>query len=154
MYLVGDPGSTAFFLLETGICGVDSRNRIRERLSRTEDAGNHAVSPESLGASRLPSFVRTWLNNCHSEDRCFFLRYYLNPIEKNHISHGATVAVKAMFLDLHDLAEGELGRFFLSLSSKVLAGLWAVDAVKTNLDRRPVAEHRQSVTIGDAYDLA
>ena len=46
--LVQDPSSTAYFLLETRLCAVDSRNRIRERLSRTEDAGNRAVSPESL----------------------------------------------------------------------------------------------------------
>src|SRR5262245_20488608 len=49
-----------------------SRNRIRECLSRIRHPRNHEVSPEGLGASRLLSFVRAFLNTCHPEDRCFF----------------------------------------------------------------------------------
>ncbi len=48
-----------FCLLETRLRGLDSRTRIQERLSRIKSPRNHAVSPESLGASRLPSFGRT-----------------------------------------------------------------------------------------------
>ena len=72
-------GSTAFFLLETRLRGPDSRNRIREYLSRSKSPRNQAVSPEPLGASRLPSFARAALNTCHPEDRCFFRGYYRNP---------------------------------------------------------------------------
>src|SRR5262245_66364005 len=78
--LVWDPSSTSFFLLETRLRGAESRNRIRERLSRTGNPGNHAASPESLGASRLPSFAKAFLNRCHPEDRCFFRVYYRNPV--------------------------------------------------------------------------
>jgi hypothetical protein len=78
--LARSPNSTAFFLLETHLCRADSRNRIRERLSRTKNPGNHAVSSEGLEASRLPSFAITGLNNCHPEDRWFFLRCYRKPI--------------------------------------------------------------------------
>src|SRR5262249_55367470 len=59
--LVWDPSSTAFCLLETRLRRADSRKRIRERLSRTKDSGDQAVSPEVLGASRLPSFARAFL---------------------------------------------------------------------------------------------
>src|SRR5262249_45172238 len=53
--------------------------RIRERLSRTERPGDREASPESLGASRLPAFAITSLNNRHPEDRCFSLRCYRMP---------------------------------------------------------------------------
>jgi hypothetical protein len=52
--LVCGSSSTAFSLLETRLRRADSRNRIRERLSRTKDPGDDEVSPEGLGASRLP----------------------------------------------------------------------------------------------------
>src|SRR5262249_52221434 len=67
--LARSPGSAAFPLLETRLRRADSRNRIRERLSRTKNPGNHAVSSEGLLAYRLPSFARASLNNCHPKDR-------------------------------------------------------------------------------------
>src|SRR5262249_55126505 len=41
--LVRGPGSTVFFLLETRLRGLDSRNRLREYLSRTKGPRNPAV---------------------------------------------------------------------------------------------------------------
>ena len=73
--LARGPSSTAVFLLETRLRGPDSRNCIRERLSITRNPRKRLVSPESLKASRLPSFART----ARTEDRCFFLRCYRNP---------------------------------------------------------------------------
>jgi hypothetical protein len=57
-----------FCLLETRLRGLDSRTHIREQLSRIKSPRNHTVSPEGLGASRLPSFTRRLAR----EDRCFF----------------------------------------------------------------------------------
>src|SRR5262249_8253805 len=51
--LVQGPSSTAVFLLETRLRGLESRNRFLEELSRTQNLGGHVVSPEGLGASRL-----------------------------------------------------------------------------------------------------
>jgi hypothetical protein len=77
--LARSPDSAAFSLLETRLRRADSRRRIRERLSRTKNTRDHEAAPESLGASRLPSFSITGLNNCHPEDSCFFLRCYRKP---------------------------------------------------------------------------
>ena len=73
------PRFQGLFLLETRLRGADSRNRIRERLSRIKNLRNHAVSSEGLEDSRLPSFARADPNNCHPEDRWFFLRCYRKP---------------------------------------------------------------------------
>ena len=73
--LARGPSSTMFRLLETRLRGLDSRTHIQERLSRIKSQRNHTVSPEGLGASRLPSFGR----NIAREDRCFFLRCYRKP---------------------------------------------------------------------------
>ena len=70
--LARGPGSTAFSLLETRLRGADSRNRIRERLSRIKNPRNHVVSPEGLGASRLPSFARWPLNSRNWKFVVFF----------------------------------------------------------------------------------
>src|SRR5262249_11602967 len=53
--LAQGPSFTGFCLLETHLRGLDSRSRIRDRLSRNKTPRNRAVSPEPLGASRLPS---------------------------------------------------------------------------------------------------
>src|SRR4051812_2650057 len=74
--LVCGSSSTAICLLETRLRRAESRNPIRERLSRIKIPRNLADATQGLGGSQKPSFARAE----HPRDRREELRCFRNPV--------------------------------------------------------------------------
>ena len=74
-------------------------------------------------------------------------------VGKDHLGHGAAVAVLLDGPDNHILAEGQLRGGLPGAAAEVLAGLGSVDAVQPDLDLAAVGgEHGQRVAVGDTDD--